>query len=156
MKIISGGQTGVDRAALDAAIANHFSHGGWCPKGRRAELDTVIPLLYNLTETPSEDYETRTKWNVRDSNATLIFVPTNALNLSGGTQFTLEQAQSQKKPYLIIDCSQTVDADTIVSWIHINHIDTLNVAGPRESQAPGIYGTVFEILATVLSKLSNV
>lgn len=87
--IISGGQTGVDRAALDWAIANRIPHGGWCPKGRRAE-DGPLPRRYKLRETPSRSYAQRTRWNVRDSDATLIFSAANSL--TGGSELTRRTA----------------------------------------------------------------
>ncbi|PSQ85488.1 MAG: molybdenum cofactor carrier, partial [Bacteroidetes bacterium QH_2_63_10] len=91
-KIISGGQTGVDRAALDAALAFNVPVGGWCPKGRRAE-DGQIPDRYPLEETPSEAYEQRTAWNVRDSDGTLIITDGS---LEGGTALTMTEARRQE------------------------------------------------------------
>src|SRR3954463_11720603 len=96
-KLISGGQTGADRAALDWAISHGIEHGGRCPKGRLAE-DGPIPLRYQLIETPTESYEERTEWNVRDSDGTVIF--TIAEQLSGGSLLTLEMAIKHHKPHL--------------------------------------------------------
>jgi len=134
-KIISGGQTGVDRAALDVAIALNIPHGGWCPQGRIAE-DGVISLQYQLQETPTTDYSERTAWNVRDSDGTLLITRGQ---LIGGTQLTLEIAQLFKKPYFIMDLTLTPDMATVLSWFNANNIRVLNIAGARESQSPGIY-----------------
>ena len=95
-KIVSGGQTGVDRAALDAAMAHDVPVGGWCPKGRRAE-DGVIPERYPLKETPSDAYEQRTAWNVRDSDGTLLITDGA---LEGGTALTMQEAKRQGRPVL--------------------------------------------------------
>ena len=144
-KIVSGAQTGVDRAALDVALKYKIPCGGWCPKGRVAE-DGVIAKRYPLKETESSDYAVRTKWNVRDSDGTLIL---NVGELSGGTAFTVECAKKYKKHFLILDLEKCkADKKGIVSfgynliicgWIMANNIKVLNVAGPRESKAPGIY-----------------
>jgi hypothetical protein len=96
-KIVSGGQTGADRAALDWALAHGVECGGWCPKGRRAE-DGVIPIAYPLTETPSSDYAQRTEWNVRDSDATVIF--SLAPRLTGGSRLTRDLAARHGRPFL--------------------------------------------------------
>jgi len=145
-KIISGGQTGVDRAALDVAIELNITHGGWCPKGRKAE-DGVIPAKYHLQETPSDRYSERTEWNVRDSDGTLIIIkkppPT------GGTKLTIDKAMQLKKPCFIFDLSKEPQTDDFIIWITTNNVRTLNVAGPRESQNPGIH----DITCVVLRKL---
>ena len=96
-RIISGAQTGADRAALDFAIEHGLAHGGWCPKGRRAE-DGRIPPRYELIETPSKDYEQRTRWNVRDSDATLII--SKSSTLTGGSAYTRRCAGELAKPWL--------------------------------------------------------
>jgi hypothetical protein len=150
-RIISGGQTGVDRAALDWAIANNIQQGGWCPAGRRAE-DGVIPDLYCLRETPRRDYRQRTKWNVRDSDATLIITPT--AELTGGSLFTQEWAQKICRPCLhVYRCNEWRE------WIRIffdtNSIAILNVAGPRSSGAAGIEQFVHEVLDEMLAKSSK-
>ncbi len=135
LKVISGGQTGVDRAALDAALALGLPVGGWCPKGRRAE-DGPIPPRYPLKETPSPDYAQRTAWNVRDADATLIL---KEGKLTGGTALTASLAQDMGKPLLIIDLGHPPPPETVAQWIAAHGIHILNVAGPRESQRPGIY-----------------
>src|SRR5688572_20972112 len=134
-KIVSGGQTGVDRVALDIAITLNIPHGGWCPKGRKAE-DGVIPERYQLKETNSTDYSERTTWNVRDSDGTLIILKEEPI---GGTLLTIEVAQQLKKPYLIFNLAKQQTIDDIVTWIKENNIQILNIAGPRDSQSAGIY-----------------
>ena len=143
IKIVSGGQTGADRAALDWAIANNIPHGGWCPQGRRAE-DGVIAERYQLDETPSGDYEQRTEWNVRDSDGTLIvsLLP----ELSSGSKRTLEIAQRLGKPCLHLHPGNATPT-AIREFVERHAIRVLNVAGPRESGQPGIGKCVMELLA---------
>jgi hypothetical protein len=136
MRIVSGGQTGVDRAALDAALARSRPCGGWCPRGRRAE-DGIIPVHYPLTETPAETYEERTRWNVRDSDATLVLTFGEP---QGGTALTVELTRQLGRPCLIVDLLHPTEPVDVLNWIHMGSIEILNVAGPRESQVPGIYG----------------
>lgn len=145
-KIISGGQTGVDRAALDAAQELSIARGGWCPKGRRAE-DGAIADRYPLVETPLASYSQRTQWNVRDSDATLVLVWGKP---SSGTAFTIASARRRKKPCLVVDCSKTGARRLIKVWIAQEHIRVLNVAGPRESTHPGAYQDAFSLLRKVL------
>lgn len=133
-KIVSGGQAGVDRAALDAALATNTPSGGWCPKGRRAE-DGILPARYPLQETPSADYRQRTEWNVRDSDATLIL---KRGMLAGGTRLTAELATDLEKPCLILDLDEQPDPAACARWLEKNEVKILNVAGPRESHNPGI------------------
>ncbi len=136
-KIISGGQTGVDRAALDFALGNNISCGGWCPKGRLAE-DGEIPVKYPLQETVSQRYEKRTKKNVIDSDGTLIITDKEPLSL--GTKLTMEICQKRQKPYLIVYSKPGADAGRqFWTWVSKNAISVLNIAGPRESTVPGIY-----------------
>jgi len=135
-KIVSGGQTGVDRAALDWALARGFPCGGWCPAGRRAE-DGNIPAEYPLTETPSAESSQRTEWNVRDSDATLIVALTP--DLEGGTALTAEFAAAWNRPCLILSRSEPgKPGDRLMQFIDENRIETLNVAGPRASGQPGV------------------
>jgi hypothetical protein len=141
-KIISGGQTGVDRAALDAAIKNGIAHGGWCPRGRAAE-DGVIDAKYALRETPSGDYAVRTEWNVRDADGTLIL---NSGPLDGGTAATLAYARVARKPWLLIALEQGDPIPSVQEWIRRHQISVLNVAGPRESKRPGVYRQAFRLL----------
>jgi hypothetical protein len=135
-KIISGGQTGVDRAALDVAIELGIDYGGWCPKGKLAE-DGIIPAHYRLTETPMATYSQRTEWNVRDSDGTLIITQANILE--GGTKLTVQQAINYHRPYFILDIDKRDAVQSAIDWIKINKIHTLNVAGPRASKSPNIY-----------------
>jgi hypothetical protein len=144
LKIISGGQSGADRAALDWAIANKIPHAGWCPKGRLAE-DGVIPVQYQLTETPTSDVEERTEWNVRHSDGTVIF--SIKPGLSGGTKRTAEFAAVLKKPLLHIHQLSAENAPIrLQSFVRDNQIRTLNIAGPRASEEPGIFGFVTYML----------
>jgi len=135
LKIVSGGQTGVDRAALDVAMELGLDCGGSCPKGRRAE-DGTIPERYPLRETGSERYESRTRWNVSDADATLII--TAQLPLTGGTELTHRLALQLEKPVLIIDLNNT-NIEAAKAWLSSYPIKILNVAGPRASQQPEIY-----------------
>lgn len=133
-KIISGGQTGVDRAALDVALAMGIHCGGWCPKGRRAE-DGRIPSRYPLLEITSSSYAPRTKRNVRESDATLILIRGEP---RGGTLLTHRTAAQLDKPCLSVDLDAPTALADIRVWLRANAIRILNVAGPRESQSPGI------------------
>ena len=142
-KIISGGQTGVDRAALDVALELGISCGGWCPKGRKAE-DGPIDIRYPLRETASANYSVRTGKNVRESDGTLVL--TGLGRPSAGTALTIKFAQKHKKPYLVRDPFVKKDLGTIRMWLEVNGIRVLNVAGPRESEIPGIHEKVFEFL----------
>lgn len=134
-RIVSGGQTGVDRAALDVALARRLACGGWCPKGRRAE-DGVLPARYPLQETPHEAYAQRTEWNVRDSDGTLILTQGP---LEGGTALTEEIARRVGKPCLIVDLDYGVGPEVVQEWVDAHQLQVVNIAGPRESKRPGIY-----------------
>jgi hypothetical protein len=150
MKVVSGGQTGVDRAALDAALAAGLPVGGWCPKGRRAE-DGVIDARYPLTETRTADYAERTRANVRDSDGTLVL--TGVLTRGapvGGTALTIAFARKMGRPLLVLDLNDAAPQDAL-AWIAAGRIATLNVAGPRESGAPGIYGQARAFLDALLA-----
>ena len=145
-KIISGGQTGVDRAALDVALALGLPVGGGCPKGRRAE-DGIIPDRYPLTETPEPDYETRTRRNVEDSDGTLIL---NLGTLDGGTALTARHARQIGKPCLIVALEAGIEPAAFRAWLDLNQIAVLNVAGPRESKRPGVYAAAVRGLEALL------
>jgi len=146
-KIVSGGQTGADRAALDCAMGLGFTVGGWCPKGRRAE-DGRIAGHYPLIETESRNYAVRTRWNARDSDGTLILSP---MPLTGGTALTMSLAESQKKPVLCIDLNQAENAQIrFAEWIAEHRIRVLNVAGPRASSDPQLYDRCLKLLKNLL------
>lgn len=141
-RIVSGGQTGADRAALDWALARGLPCGGWCPRGRRAE-DGAIDARYPLTETPSEDYAQRTEWNVRDSDATVIL--SLAASLTGGSRLTRELAAKHGKPCLHLHPG--VDAPRLLAaFVRDHRVRVLNVAGPRASNEPGVYAYARQVL----------
>jgi hypothetical protein len=148
-KIVSGGQTGADRAALDWAIANGISHGGWCPKGRKAE-DAAIAACYELVETTSSQYLQRTEWNARDADGTVIF--TVRAELSGGSMRTAEFAKRHGKPWIHLSEHLGVDrAATLLSdFITENRLGSLNVAGSRASKEPEVGAFVRAVLSTAL------
>ena len=147
-KIISGGQTGADQAALDAAIAWKIPHGGWIPKGRKTEAGK-LPNKYQLKETSTENYEERTEKNVMDSDGTLIF---SHGNLQGGSKFTKAMAEKHQRPFLHVNLNLINEfeaARKINTWIDQKKIKILNVAGTRASEDPGIYHVVMKIMITL-------
>ncbi len=146
-KVVSGGQTGVDRAALDAAMAAGLPVGGWCPRGRRA-ADGVIEARYPLRETPSEDYAERTSWNVRDSDGTLVLVFSGP---AGGTALTVREAKRLGKPCLVLRLDEKEGVEKARAWIAREGIRVLNVAGPREEEAPGIYAAAYAFLTALFT-----
>ena len=146
-KIISGGQTGVDRAALDVAQELGLPCGGWCPKGRLAE-DGRLPARYPLDETPTTDYAQRTEWNVRDSDGTLVL---HLGEVSGGTAQTIDVAQRLGKPRLVLDLTRQPSTSAVHAWVAAYQIAVLNVAGPRESKRPGVYASASHFLRQVFS-----
>jgi hypothetical protein len=150
--IISGGQTGADRAALDFAIKHKIPHGGWCPKGRKA-LDGPLDAKYKLKETPSEDYLERNEWNVRDSDATVVFTLAN--KATEGSLKTIGFAKKLKKPWLhlhpgILACSQK-----LIAFTEKHSVRRLNVAGSRESKEPGLYEWVTKVLEKALKAVND-
>jgi len=146
-KIISGGQTGVDRAALDVALELGIPCGGWCPKGRRAE-DGRIPDLYPLQEASSPDYPLRTRMNVEDSDGTLVLTSGPP---RGGTALTLKLARKLRKPFLPVDLDRDPDPSVLRPWLREHRILILNVAGPREGEASGIYEQASAFLRRALA-----
>ncbi len=164
IKIVSGGQTGVDRAALDEALAFHLEIGGWCPQGRRAE-DGMIPPEYPLQETPARSYAVRTDWNVRDSDGTLILVLDE---ISTGTRLTIDAARAQGKPLHIVHLSADTTpglltdenlieeyVESVVDWLRRHRIHVLNVAGPRGSSSERIYPEARAFLARLFLSLTG-
>ena len=146
-KVVSGGQAGVDRAALDVALELGLPCGGWCPKGRLAE-DGPIESRYPLRETPSQEYGQRTEWNVRDSDGTLIVT---RHDVTGGTAQTIDMAKRLGRPYLVLKLVEPFDESAVGAWARRNQIRVLNIAGPRESKAPGIYAETVTLLRSALS-----
>jgi hypothetical protein len=146
-RIVSGGQTGVDRAALDAALALRIPHGGWCPRGRLAE-DGPIDARYQLRETREPEYAVRTERNVIDSDGTLILYRER---LQGGTLLTNRLAKEHGRPLLRVRLDQPLDFDAALEWLRDHRIRELNVAGPRASSFPGIYDDALRYLKQLLS-----
>jgi hypothetical protein len=146
-RIVSGGQTGADRAALDAALRSGLPCGGWCPRGRKAE-DGTIPPGYPLQETPSADYAQRTEWNARDSDGTLVLKRGRA---TGGTALTIAIARRFGRPLLVLDLDRHPDPRVLGAWATAAAVTTLNVAGPRESQRPGIQAQALAFLTKALA-----
>jgi predicted Rossmann fold nucleotide-binding protein DprA/Smf involved in DNA uptake len=145
--IISGGQTGVDRAALDVALSLGIPCGGWCPKGRRA-VDGIISDRYPLQETETSNYKQRTRLNVRDSDGTLVI---NRGALDGGTAYTVELADKLEKPCLVVDADDPLAVEKIRHWLINSQIRVLNVAGPREEKRPEISGQTINLLHKLFS-----
>jgi hypothetical protein len=153
-KVVSGGQTGVDRAGLDAAGAAGIATGGYCPKGRRAE-DGTIPEKYLLQEIDAPEYQVRTEKNVVESDGTLIL---NKGCLSEGTKLTYDYTVSHRKPCLIVqlDGDAGVEPAQVAGWVRGERIAVLNVAGPRESKcSSGIYEEALSFLARVFALLKG-
>jgi hypothetical protein len=153
MRIVSGGQSGVDRAALDFATSRGLDFGGWCPRGGRAEdfpdPPGVLTKYPRLTETPDDDPKQRTRWNVRDSDATLILVATD-IGVSAGSAFTRACAVALAKPHLVIDVRAGDAVRAAREWIGRIAPATLNIAGPRESESPGVYRAAKRFLEDLL------
>ncbi|HEY2292510.1 MAG TPA: putative molybdenum carrier protein [Thermoanaerobaculia bacterium] len=154
-KVISGGQTGVDQAALRAAQTCGLECGGWCPPGRESESG-VIPARFPLQETPQDrsphapdvPRSQRTEWNVRDSDATLILRP-RSTDKDLGTDWTERCAPRFGRPLLVLDPGDPEAASAIRDWLSALEIQTLNIAGPSEGTAPGIGDQVYSLLAEV-------
>lgn len=150
-RVISGGQTGADRGGLQAAMSIGIKVGGWCPKGRRAE-DGAIPAHYPLKETPSAEYPERTEWNVRDSDATIVFgwgVP-----LGRGSQLTANYCKKHQKPVLVIDIKKLDDVEAsnrVIDFLKDARPSVLNIAGSRESKAPGIEAKVERVMISAFT-----
>ena len=162
-QVVSGGQTGVDQAALRAALAIGLSIGGWCPPGRISESG-LIPDEFPLIETPRERSQLapqvprslRTEWNVRDSDATLIIYPSGVSSLDPGTAFTVISTVHHEKPLLICDPSDPKSAEKIMSWLEKFVVNKLNVAGASESMVPGIGGISYHFLKLVFKSYLDI
>lgn len=162
MKIISGGQTGVDRAALDVAIERGMEWGGWCPKGGWAEDLAEPPGLLvkypKLKETPLSNPFQRTEWNVRDSDAALIITDGEGLSTSIGTRRADRWAHKHGKPELVVDATDAQGSAHAAAWLDAQRKRfgsdmTLSIGGPRESEAPGIYARARTLIAAMLDQL---
>jgi hypothetical protein len=154
VKIISGGQTGVDRAALDAAFAADFPCGGWCPADRKAE-DGPIPERYPMSLLTERGARLRTLKNVQASDGTAILFNQS---LSGGTKLTRDMCLREKKPFIVLDATQiTVEraAKAIMRFIQENELQIMNVAGPRLSGWPEGYGFALGVVSSVLASAST-
>ncbi len=161
LKIISGGQTGVDQAALRAAQAAGLDCGGWCPPGRTCEAGT-IPPQFPLQETPEErsadapeiPRSLRTEWNVRDSDATLVLQP-KQVKRDAGTEWTEHCAAKRGQPLLAVDPWDPQAGKRIHAWLAKVSVKTLNVAGPSEGNAPGVGKVAYDLLLTVFVGLGS-
>lgn len=160
MKIISGGQTGVDRAALDVAIKLGIEWGGWCPKGGWAEdfpaPPGVLAKYPGLKETPSSHPLQRTEWNIRDSNATLILTDSSGLASSIGTTRAHELAHKAGKPMCVLDVTDPQAHARGAAWLDKQRKRfgadlILGIGGPRETEAPGIHARAEEVIEALLA-----
>jgi hypothetical protein len=159
MKLLSGGQSGVDRAVLDVALARGIDYGGWCPQGGWAEDFPEPPGLLakysNLKETPRRDPAQRTDWNVRDADACMIVIAAGGLAVSKGTVLAEELAHRYRKPLLVIDLEDPEPVERAALWLRVQlrRIGAdlaLAVGGPRESEAPGIYARATTFLYALI------
>jgi hypothetical protein len=169
MKVLSGGQSGVDRAVLDVALARGIDYGGWCPKGGWAEdfpqPPGVLAKYPNLKETPLADPAQRTEWNVRDADACLIVVDAGGTDVSAGTTLAEELAHRYRKPLLVIDLREADIVNRAALWLRVQRARTerarpgsglrLAVGGPRESEAPGIYLRANEFISELLDFIDD-
>jgi len=162
MKIISGGQSGVDRAALDAAIALGIDYGGWCPKGGwaedRPEPPGVLATYPRLAETPLADPAQRTEWNVRDADACLTVVDARGLPASKGTALAHELAGGYRKPILVVDLSAPHAIERARDWLRTLSRErgpglSIAIGGPRESEVAGIYGRALHFIRQLLTTM---
>jgi predicted Rossmann-fold nucleotide-binding protein len=160
VQVVTGGQTGADRAALDVAVALGIDYGGWCPRGGWAEdfpeppgVRAKFPLL---RETPLADPAQRTAWNIRDSDVVLILVGDAGTSASAGTVLARELAQAADKPTLVVDLNQTGVVAGASNWLEMQQSQfgaglRLGIGGPRESEAPGIYNRAVAFLSALFS-----
>ena len=148
-RVVSGGQAGVDRAALDVALALGMACGGWCPRGRAAE-DGPIGARYPMAETPARGSLQRTRWNVRDSDGTLVLLRGR---LDGGTLQAARHATALGRPLHVVDLEGPAGIAATRRWLRARRITVLNVAGPRESSRPGIHLQAADFLRALLGSL---
>jgi Circularly permutated YpsA SLOG family len=161
MKLLSGGQSGVDRAVLDVALARGIPYGGWCPKGGWAEdfpePPGVLAKYPQLAETPLGDPAQRTEWNVRDADACLILVDVDGLAVSRGTALARDQAAHYGKPLFISDLGAAEVGDRAAAWLGAQRATfgpdlALTIGGPRESEAPAIYARATAFIGALLDR----
>jgi hypothetical protein len=161
MKLISGGQSGVDRAVLDVAKASGIAYGGWCPKGGWAEDFLQPPGLSsrypNLKQTPLADPAQRTEWNVRDADACMIIVDAGGLPASRGTALARNLADRYAKPAIIVDLEERDAVERAARWLctqceAFGSGLNLAIGGPRESEAPGIHGRAMAFIRALLKE----
>jgi hypothetical protein len=159
MKLLSGGQTGVDRAVLDVAIERAIDYGGWCPKDGWAEDLPKPPGLLakypNLKETPLLDPAQRTEWNVRDADACMITIEAAGFAVSKGTALAQDLAHRYRKPLIVVDLGEAEAVEHAALWLRVQQRRlgadlVLAIGGPRESEAPGIYGRATTFLHALL------
>lgn len=160
MKIISGGQTGVDRAALDAAIEMGVPYAGWCPKGGWAEdlprAPGLLALYHGLRETPHFSPRRRTKWNIRDADRLMVLVDTAGVKVSQGTEAARDLANRLDKPHIVLDLDASDALERALAWLGQGEPATsLCIAGPRESEAPGIYAKTRDFLRALYRRIST-
>lgn len=145
-KILSGGQTGVDRAALDAAMELGIACGGWCPAGRHAD-DGPIPARYPLVETADMDHTVRTEHNVRDSDGTLMFYRGE---LQGGTAYAVLMAEQLGRPVLAVNLERPPAPAEVAAWLERNGVRRVHIGGQREKTSPGIYTASGRLIRDIL------
>lgn len=164
MKLISGGQSGVDRAALDVALARGSGYGGWCPKGGWAEDFPEPPGLLakypDLRETPLADPAQRTEWNIRDADACLIVVDNGGAEVSAGTALAGELAHRYRKPLFTARLDNPAVLDAASLWLRVQEAKhgaalRLAIGGPRESEAPGIYARAAAFIRSLVGDMQN-